>query len=1056
MKKILNNKNLIDLNFSNNVDGALKFPYGNSATTFADEGWVRFNDITKKLEIFVSSAWENLATEDYVDDQIVAYISGAFDLSIYLLKEGGTVVSCLNFPNTGTIFNNAIRFGNPGTGISYNSVSDSFSFSIGNAEFFTLSSQGFIVGNKILDNKFFIDFTNNYVHLGSASPSFSIGNFNINSDSDIDLNLNAIDSNQFINFFSSSNSKFSIGLNFNNNKFVITSSNNVLETFFAIDSTGKIAVNSLINSTFTELFEVFGTAKFVDVVVSSKNKYSLPLSAGITGQVLRTTGPNGKLYWDNITVSSFGTGEQIAIGISANREIQFRTLIGGGVLNTTTVGNVIQLSAPRAVITTSSLGGVSMGLAVSAGTGNRNELLIRGLTGGGIVEVSALTNTIVISAAPFTQNITTSSFGGGNQIALGVSGNREIQFRTITGTGVLDATTVGNVIQLSAPRAVITTSSLGGVSLDLNVSAGTGNRNELLIRGLTGGGIVEVSALTNTIVISAAPFTQNITTSSFGGGNQIALGVSGNREIQFRTLVGGGIVDVISTPNTIVISAAPFTQNITTSSFGGGNQITLGVSGNREIQFRTLVGGGNVEVSATPNTIVISAASFIQNITTSSFGGGNQIALGVSGNREIQFRTLVGGGVVEVSATPNTIVISAASFIQNITTSSFGGGNQIAIGVSGNREIQFRTITGTGVLDATTIGNVIQLSAPKAEITTSSLGGVSLGLNVSAGTGNRNELLIRGLTGGGIVEVSALTNTIVISAAPFTQNITTSSFGTGEQIAIGVSGNREIQFRTLVGGGGIEVSATINTIIISATPGSFTQNITTSSFGTGAQITLGVSANQEIQFRTLVGGGGIEVSATTNTIILSANILEPVEYPGNFQLVASVNMVNHYYFYLSNGLQNYSQIDIVIFNLTPYRSTSVRLGFRVNGYLYHTSGTNNVYQIYYVNTAIVSATNSIVIASYTNGNTSQRREASISGEINVLNPAFYPGIVSARFAYNVWTKYRDNSNALQILEIRGGVRKDGGQDPRGPVEGLFIDCANSAFAGGIIKVYGRK
>ena len=450
MKKILNNKNLIDLNFSNNVDGALKFPYGNSAATFADEGWVRFNNITKKLEIFVSSAWGKLATEDYVNNQIASYVSGAFDLSNYLLKEGGTVVSCLNFPNTGTVFNNAIRFGNPGTGISYNSVSNSFSFSIGNAEFFTLSSQGFIVGNKILDNKFFIDFTNNYVNLGSALPSFSIGNFNINSDSDIDLNLNSTDSNQFINFFSSSNSKFSIGLNFNNNKFVITSANNVLETFFAIDSTGKIAINSLINSTFTELFEVFGTAKFVDVVVSSKNKYFLPLSAGITGQVLRTTGPNGRLYWDNITVSSFGTGEQIALGVSANKEIQFRTLVGGGILDATTVGNIIQLSAPKAEITTSSLGGVSMGLAVSAGTGNRNELLIRGLTGGGIVEVSALTNTIVISAAPFTQNVTVSSFGGGNQITLGVSGNREIQFRTLVGGGNVEVSAFTNTIVISA------------------------------------------------------------------------------------------------------------------------------------------------------------------------------------------------------------------------------------------------------------------------------------------------------------------------------------------------------------------------------------------------------------------------------------------------------------------------------------------------------------------------------------------------------------------------------------------------------------------------------
>jgi len=220
----------------------------------------------------------------------------------------------------------------------------------------------------------------------------------------------------------------------------------------------------------------------------------------------------------------------------------------------------------------------------------------------------------------------------------------------------------------------------------------------------------------------------------------------------------------------------------------------------------------------------------------------------------------------------NNLIISvdplaASNIVINVT--SKGTGVNLNLPLSGS-EISFRTLQGSGQLDIYNLGNTTILSAPRAVITTSSLGGVNLGLNVSAGTGNRNELLIRGLTGGGIVEVSALTNTIVISAAPFTQNITTSSFGGGNQITLGVSGNSEIQFRTLVGGGGIEVSTTTDTIVISAAPGSFTQNITISSFGTGAQIALGVSANQEIQFRTLVGGGGIEVSATTDIILISA------------------------------------------------------------------------------------------------------------------------------------------------------------------------------------------
>jgi hypothetical protein len=446
------------------------------------------------------------------------------------------------------------------------------------------------------------------------------------------------------------------------------------------------------------------------VLASSKKLTSERILRAGSGIIFQDLGQNNDLIISVnplavsnivINVTSKGTGVNLNLPLSGS-EISLRTLQGSGQLDIYNLGNTTILSAPRAVITTSSLGGVSMGLTVSAGTGNRNELLIRGLTGGGIVEVSALTNTIVISAAPFTQNITTSSFGTGAQIAIGVSGNREIHFRTITGTGVLDATTVGNVIQLSAPRAVITTSSLGGVSMGLAVSAVTGNRNELLIRGLTGGGIVEVSALTNTIVISAAPFIQNITTSSFGGGNQIAIGVSGNREIHFRTLVGGGGIEVSSTTDTIVISAAPLTQNITTSSFGTGAQIALGVSANREIQFRTLVGGGGIEVSATTDIILISATpggykdrivgDILTNnyVTTSALNSSVHVAtngnvvLAITSAGMVGINTIEPSFIIDIHNT-DPLIGPRIRFFNDTTSANFTAGG--VIGMIGNSSI---------------------------------------------------------------------------------------------------------------------------------------------------------------------------------------------------------------------------------------------------------------------------------------------------------------------------------------------------------------------------------
>ena len=424
-------------------------------------------------------------------------------------------------------------------------------------------------------------------------------------------------------------------------------------------------------------------------------------------------------------------------------------------------------------------------------------------------------------------DISVSSVGSGFSVIKETSA-RELIHRLIHHNGVVKLSYHDDSIRISAARATLETSSLGGVSLGLTVSAGTGNRNELRIRGLTGGGIIEVSSLTNSIVISAAP------------------------------------------PGSL-------TQNITNSAFGGGINPILAISGNSEIQTRTFVGGGIIEVSAASNGRIIVSAT--QNITNSAFGGGINPILAISGNSEIQTRTFVGGGIIEVSAASNGRIIVSAT--QNVTLSSFGGGATLAIGVSANREIQLRTLTGAGIAEVTTVGNTVQISAARATLETSSLGGVSLGLAVSAGTGNRNELRIRGLTGGGIIEVSSLTNSIVISAAPvsFTQNITNSAFGGGINPVLAISGNREIQTRTFVGGGIIEVSAASDgRIIVSADSGG-SLSVTLSGYNPTLPEVLAEVSSNEIAQRPITGAGNISVYINSSEeivvndgLVLSANL----------------------------------------------------------------------------------------------------------------------------------------------------------------------------------------
>ena len=273
-----------------------------------------------------------------------------------------------------------------------------------------------------------------------------------------------------------------------------------------------------------------------------------------------------------------------------------------------------------------------------------------------------------------------------------------------------------------------------------------------------------------------------ISLSSLGiSGQSLFEYVSANSEIIFKTIEGNGIIDIYSLSGTIYVSANAL-KSISVSSLGTGIQLYSTVSAGQEIRLRTLEAGGIVEISAkSTGEIVVSAAPLSQNITVSSFGIGLSPIIGISGNSEIQTRTFVGGGIVEVSAASDGRIIVSAT--QNVTLSSFGGGETLAIGVSANREIQLRTLTGAGIAEVTTVGNTVQISAARATIETSSLGGVSLGLAVSAGTGNRNELRIRGLTGGGIIEVSALTNSIVISATRFDDRL----IGYGSSNAVIVS-----------------------------------------------------------------------------------------------------------------------------------------------------------------------------------------------------------------------------------------------------------------------------
>ena len=378
----------------------------------------------------------------------------------------------------------------------------------------------------------------------------------------------------------------------------------------------KLFTRGIIYSSSTQTWTIGGRIK----ISAGESDYFLPTSAGTTGQILTTDGSN--TYWqtitlfNGITLSSFGGGATLALGVSANREIQLRTLTGAGIAEVTTVGNTVQVSAAKATLETSSLGGVSLGLAVSAGTGNRNELRIRGLTGGGIIEVSSLTNSIIISAA---QNITNSAFGGGINPIIAISGNSEIQTRTFVGGGIVEVSSKANgeiiVSAKSAIKRLITQPGHGFehgdvIYLDdddntwklaLSTSADTlgvalvnyidANNFEAIFAG-------EISDLSG-LVPGNFYFTSNIS--------------AGKLQITEPSAFSNPVIYSVLTSVAIVLPYRPSETtdkyNLSISGLGTGISVLRNVEVDDQIVYRTLVNSSTVQISASPTSIEFNVVS---------------------------------------------------------------------------------------------------------------------------------------------------------------------------------------------------------------------------------------------------------------------------------------------------------------------------------------------------------------------------------------------------------------------------------------------------------------
>lgn len=463
-------------------------------------------------------------------------------------------------------------------------------------------------------------------------------------------------------------------------------------------------------------------------------------------------------------------------------------------------------------------------------------------TGGGVIDVNVSGSEIRISAASVSVNVEATNLGGGQSVAVSTSGS-ETSYRTITVGGGIELSASPNELSFSAAPNPVNLSELNNdVGYITEASANTAFVNEGDLSALSQfnndtnfttlttaqSTTIANNALTNLSALSQfnndVGYITAITSESLGTGEDLVSSVSG-QQIKLRTISGAGIIEVRTAGDDIIVSAATTEAPVQATNLGGGQEVAIGTS-SQETQYRTLAGAGIIDVRTDGNQIVFSAAPTPVTVQATTQGGGISPIISTSG-QETNYRSFVGTGTVEVRQSANTINVSGAGF-RNATTAS---GTSLIFSTS-NSNLQLRGLTGQGTLQVRTTTSAIVVSAPRAVVTTSSRGtGSSILANtpVSAITGNRNELIFKSVEGAGAVQVSAGTNSIVFSAAPnpvnlsdlnndegFISGITETTLGGGSQVIVSISGGNDIQQRSISGGGIVNVSGGTSEITVSA------------------------------------------------------------------------------------------------------------------------------------------------------------------------------------------------------------------------------------------------
>ena len=318
-----------------------------------------------------------------------------------------------------------------------------------------------------------------------------------------------------------------------------------------------------------------------------------------------------------------------------------------------------------------------------------------GLRGGGVSRRSFLQGLGIAGLASYAAG--TASADPQGQLGTASDPVKTVYAEGVAG-GLTGATRVTSLVGdgLSVDSGALTADTSGEANTASNVGAGEGafkrkSGTDLEFKSLVGGANLSVSAGTDELTLDASATYP-------GAADDGSTVVAGASEFDFGSNLG--VTD--DGDGTVTVDATPSGEANTASNVGGATGTFKQKSGS-DLEFKSIVGGTNVSLSAGTDTVTIDASDTGEANTASNVGAGSGTFKRKFGS-DLEFKSLVGGTNLSITAGADELTLDASATYPSVAD----GGSEV---LSGASDLNFGSnlgvtddTDGTVTVDATTSG----------------------------------------------------------------------------------------------------------------------------------------------------------------------------------------------------------------------------------------------------------------------------------------------------------------------------------------------------------------